>query len=93
MKNLLTEKATGLNSLCGNAYYPEAEVNKICSNYKSVYEQAVNYFVTDINTYNENVSKYNIYQESINSNLIIKEYKTSYKYIDYNGDKVFDGKE
>ena len=39
--------------------------------------------INDINTYNDNIKKYNEYQKSINSDKIVKKYKTDYKYIDY----------
>ena len=88
------EKSTKkLDKLCGNVYYPKSDVNNKCSNYKSIYEQVVNYFVTDIKVYNDNVNKYNDYQKSINGVLLVEEYKTDKKYIDYNGDNIFDGKE
>ena len=89
----LEKDAKKLNSLCKNVYYPDGDVNNKCSNYKSIFEQVVNYFVTDINTYNDNVKKYNDYQTAIQSKLLVDEYKTKRKYIDYNGDSVFDGKE
>lgn len=95
-ENLVDElyKSTkSLDNLCGNVYYPKSDVNNICSNYKSIYEQVVNYFVTDIKVYNDNVSKYNDYQKSISGVKFVKEYKTDKDYVDYNGDKVFDGKE
>ncbi len=91
--NEVSDSTKELDSLCGNAYYPDSEVNNMCMNYKSIYEQVVNYYVTDINTYNENVTKYNDYQDVINSDLKVKKITTNYKYIDYNNDKVFDGKE
>ena len=82
-----------LDSLCKKVYYPDNEVNKMCINYKSIYEQVVNYYVTDIHTYNDNVEKYNAYQDTIKKDLKINKYHTDYDYIDYNGDKIFDGKE
>ena len=82
-----------LDSLCKHVYYPDSEVNKMCINYKSIYEQVVNYYVTDIHTYNDNVEKYNAYQDTIKKDLKIRKYHTEYDYIDYNGDKIFDGKE
>ena len=89
----LSKDAKKLDKLCGDVYYPEGEINSMCMNYKSIYEQVVNYFVTDINTYNDNVQKYNDYRDAIQSDLLVKKYKTNYQYIDYNGDNVFDGKE
>lgn len=89
----LSVDAQKMDSLCGTVYYPEASVNSMCENYKSIYEQVVNYYVTDIQTYNDNVEKYNDYQKAIKSDLFVNEFETKYRYIDYNGDKVFDGKE
>ena len=65
-----------LDSLCKHVYYPDSEVNKMCTNYKSIYEQVVNYYVTDIHTYNDNVEKYNAYQDTIKKDLKIRKYHT-----------------
>ncbi|MBR3145830.1 MAG: hypothetical protein IKF47_01060 [Bacilli bacterium] len=89
----LTKNTKKLDKLCTDVYYPDSKVNTKCNNYKSIYEQVVNYFVNDINVYNNNVNKYNEYQKNSNSILRVDKYKTSKKYIDYNGDKEFDGKE
>jgi len=89
----LTKNTKKLNRLCEDVYYPDSKVNTKCNNYKSIYEQVVNYFVTDINVYNENVKKYNEYQRNKNSDLRVDNYKTNKKYIDYNHDKEYDGKE
>ncbi len=91
--NDLTKDVKKMDDLCGNVYYPDKRVNNMCVNYKSIYEQAVNYFVGDIKSYNDSIKKYNEYQKSIDSDKTVKKYKTDYKYIDYNGDKAFDGKE
>ena len=85
-----TEK---LNDLCEDVYYPDSTANNRCTNYKSIYEQVVNYFVSDIKVYNDNVDKYNEYQKNSNSSLSVKKYKTKKTYIDYNKDKKYDGKE
>ena len=89
----LTKNTNNLNKLCNNMYYSSSTTNSKCNNYKSIYEQVVNYFVSDINIYNDNVDKYNKYQEENNSSLRISKYKTKKVYIDYNNDKKFDGKE
>ena len=89
----LEKNTNNLNRLCNNMYYNDSSTNSKCKNYKSIYEQVVNYFVSDIKVYNENVNKYNKYQEENNSSLRIEKYKTTKKYIDYNNDKKFDGKE
>ena len=77
-----------LNKLCEDAYYPDSSTNKKCMNYKSIYEQVVNYFVTDINNYNNNIKKCNSLISDENSK--IKNYKTKKKYIDYNNDGKYD---
>lgn len=89
----LTKNTKKLDKLCNDVYYPDSKVNTKCNNYKSIYEQVVNYFISDINVYNDNVNKYNEYQKSNNSDLRVDKYKTNKKYIDYNNDKSYDGKE
>lgn len=89
----LTKNTKKLDKLCDDVYYPDSKVNTKCNNYKTIYEQVVNYFVGDINVYNDNVLKYNEYQRNKNSDLRVDKYKTDKKYIDYNKDKEFDGKE
>jgi hypothetical protein len=89
----LEKNTKKLDSLCDDVYYPDSTVNSKCSNYKSIYEQVVNYFVSDIALYNKNVKTYNEYQASNNSLLSVESYNTDKDYIDYNDDKVFDGKE
>lgn len=89
----LRKNVSSLNKLCNDVYYPEGEVNNKCQNYKTIYEQVVNYFVTDINVYNKNVKKYNDYQLSLGLPYSIEKYKTKKVFIDFNGDKKFDGKE
>ncbi len=82
-----------LDSLCEDVYYPEGDVNSMCMNYKSMYELVVNYFVLDVDDYNFNVGKFNDYQKSNLLNTFIREYSTTKKFIDYNNDGVFEGKE
>ena len=89
----LTKNTNKLDKLCSNMYYSDSTTNNRCRNYKSIYEQVMNYFVSDIKVYNENVNKYNKYQEENNSSLKIEKYKTNKNYIDYNNDKKYDGKE
>ena len=89
----LKKNTNKLNNLCEDIYYPDSTTNNRCNNYKSIYEQVVNYFVSDIKVYNDNVDKYNEYQKNNNSSLTIKKYKTKKTYIDYNKYKKYDGKE
>lgn len=89
----LGKNAKTLNALCEDVYYPDGNVNNKCFNYKSIYEQVVNFFLSDIEVYNKNVKEYNDYQTANNLTFLVKEYKSKKKYIDYNEDGVFDGKE
>lgn len=82
-----------LDGLCNDVYYPEYSANNKCGNYKTIYEQVVNYFVSDIKFYNKNVDNYNNYVKNNNGTNLIAKYKTNKKYIDYNKDGKFDGKE
>lgn len=86
----LSKNVTKLDKLCVDVYYPNSSTNNKCLNYKSIYEQVNNYFVTDINNYNKNVKTCNSNTTSENN---IKEFKNTKKYIDFNGDKKYDGKE
>ena len=89
----IDQQVKDLDSLCGKVYYPDAGANQQCENYKSIYEQVINYFISDLHTYNDNVQKYNEYQKAIHGNQLVDEYKIKWKYIDYNQDGIFDGKE
>ncbi|MBQ6539071.1 MAG: hypothetical protein IJL76_02205 [Bacilli bacterium] len=86
MVNEIEKKVNIMNSLC-DSYYMDASVNNKCSNYKLIYEQVNNYFVSDIDNYNKNVKTYNL----VNVNRV-NVYQTNRKYIDYNKDKTIDGK-
>ena len=55
----LEKNTKSLGKLCTDVYYPDSGANSKCVNYKSIYEQIVNYFVSDIRDYNVNVAKYN----------------------------------
>lgn len=83
----IEKKVKTLNKLCTDMYYSEAAVNKMCANYKIIYEQVNNCLVKDISAYNDNVKTFNM--NNVNQ---INIYKLDRKYIDYNKDKSFDGK-
>ena len=88
MVDSLGKKAKSLDDLCADVYYPDSSVNSKCNNYKAIYEQVVNYFVGDVVLYNKNIDSYNQY---VGSNAL-NYYVSKKDYIDYNGDKIFDGK-
>lgn len=93
MVDEMGKQVTELDKLCDDVYYPDGNVNNKCSNYKAIYEQVVNYFVRDVELYNTNIKSYNDYQTSVGSISLLNEYQTIKKYVDYNNDKQFDGKE
>ena len=82
-----------LDKLCDDMYYPKSSVNSICNNYKIIYEQVNNYFVMDIDTYNENIDKYNEYIKGVDPNLVLKKYNTKKKYTDFDKDGEIIGKD
>ena len=82
-----------LEKLCIGMYYPDKSINAKCNEYGGVYEQIVNAFVSDIKLYNDNIKKYNEYAKENGSDNSLDSYKTKKKYIDYNKDKKFDGKD
>ena len=87
----LSKNVLSLKSLCENVYYPDGSVNSKCTNYKSIYEQVVNYFVSDIELYNKNIELYNEYEESRGTLFRIRKYQTNKYFVDYNEDGLFDG--
>lgn len=89
----LTKNTNSMNELCNDMYYPDSDINSKCNNYKSIYEQVVNYFVSDISVYNSHIDKFNQFQAAANTGLKLEYYTTDKKFIDYNKDKKFDGKE
>ncbi len=89
----LTKNAKALDQLCDDVYYPDSDVNSKCNNYKSIYEQVINYFVSDIHVYNNHVKQFNEYQKSLNTFVRIRQYSTEKDFIDYNQDGNYDGKE
>lgn len=76
-------------------YYSSSDVNSKCAAYKTEYEQMVNSFVDDINRYNNNITQYNNWLDNNGQkdSLHLDVYKTNKKYIDYNKDGEYSGKE
>ena len=86
-------------AVCNQLILNDAAVKNKLSNYenlvdelsKNVKRQVNNYYVTDINNYNKNVKQCN--SSASGDILLLKEFKNNKKYIDFNGDKKYDGKE
>ena len=67
--------------------YNDSNTDRICNNYKELYEKLVNLYVMDLNNYNEIVDGYNEYK---NNN--VSKYEGKFKeYIDFNNDKKYEG--
>ena len=85
-----------LDKYCFNKF-ASVEVNSKCTNYVANYEAAMNYYISDINNYNNNiVKKYNSWLTDNNYEYQkLEEGKLSaYKdYIDYDKDNDYFGKE
>lgn len=79
-----------MDGLCKDVYYPDSDINSKCSNYKLIYEQVANYFMEDVKLYNTAIESFNAQQAGKGVPLV--KYETKKKYVDYNKDKVFEGK-
>lgn len=88
----LTRNVNYLTTLCNDNDYFRDGVSDKCAKYKSIYEQVVNFFVSDINVYNNNILKYNEYQKALKKSYFIDFYQTDKDYVDYNNDSVYEGK-
>lgn len=82
-----------MSKLCGNIYFTDSRARTKCEDYDSVYEQIVNAFVSDVKSYNKSIDEYNEYQKSLNTNVSLVHYETTKKFIDYNNDKKYEGKD
>lgn len=82
-----------LANYCEGVYYTDKSITTKCESYASVYEQIVNAFISDVDLYNSIIDTYNEGIEEGNTEGKLEHYKTSKKYIDYNGDKKYEGKE
>ncbi len=89
----MEKSASQLKKYCKNAYYSDSEVNKKCSSFKSLYEEVINSFVSDIDKYNKVLDNYNTYIKETGGTETLEKYSTKNKYIDFDGDKEFVGKE
>lgn len=82
-----------LKKYCNGMYYSKAEVNQKCNDFSSLYEEVNNTFVSDIDSYNKTIKEYNEYTKENEAENAIDMYQTKKKYIDYNKDKSYSGKE
>ena len=80
---------------CFEQEFKEVTINNKISAFIINYEQAVNYFIQDVNNFNEKVKLYNDWLKQTYSTaqvVELEEYVSSYtKYVDVNNDGVFEG--
>lgn len=82
-----------LDKYCKGKFYSKGEVNTKCSSFVTLYEDVINSFVSDKDSYNKMLNEYNDYIKENNGTEVLDVYNTSKKYIDYNQDDEFSGKE
>jgi len=86
--------ASNLKKNCANLYFPDSTINTKCQTYANSYEEMVNYFVNDVIQVNNNIEEYNKYQQTNQTGIApLQKYNTTKKYIDFNEDKKYAGKE
>lgn len=74
--------------------FANPNVNSKCTIFKSTYEAANNYYISDIKNYNKTVDEYNEWAEKNNKEKLNKIELTVHKdYIDYDKDGEYFGKE
>ncbi len=74
--------------------FADPNVSSKCTIFKSTYEGAMNYFISDIKNYNKNVEEYNEWAKNNNKLQLNKGNLVVYKkYIDFDNDKQYFGKE
>jgi len=93
MVDEIRKNTNKMDKLCLDVYYPDSNINSICNNYRTIFEQVNNYFVIDITEFNKNIDKYNTYVMGVDPNLVIKKYETKKKMIDFDDDGVIIGKD
>lgn len=86
--------AEKLKNNCENIYFPSSDVNTKCKTATETYEEMVNYFINDITQVNQNIEDYNKYNQENNTGIApVQKYNTTKKYIDFNDDNEYSGKE
>jgi len=79
---------------CFAQEFKEIPINNKISAFVINYEQAVNYFIQDVNNFNKKITLYNEWIKKGNSTgeVELQEYVSSYnEYVDINNDGIFEG--
>lgn len=91
----IEESSEDLKVNCYKEEFNETDINNKVSAFTINYEQAVNYYIQDVEAFNEKVRNYNdwvLNSQVVGTYKTLEEYETSYKeYIDINGDGIYNG--
>ncbi len=91
----IDESSKDLKVNCFKQEYNETEITNKVSAFTINYEQAINYYIQDVEKFNEKVRSYNDWVQNTQVTNIYKplgEFKSSYtEYVDVNGDGIYNG--
>ena len=91
----IEEASKDLKVNCYKKDFVETEITNKVSAFTINYEQAINYYIQDVEKFNEKVRSYNEWVNTNNLQATYKvyaEYESLYKdYVDINGDGIFNG--
>ena len=80
---------------CFKQEYNETEITNKVSAFTINYEQAVNYYIQDVEQFNEKIRSYNDWVQNTqvtDTYKTLEEFKSSYtEYVDINGDGIYNG--
>ena len=86
----MDEAGKDLKELCPNHTYKDDDVVSKCSSYMTAYETSVNYFIKDMNLYNNQIKLYN---ETATEPIELYQNNQYSDYIDFNGDGTYLGRD
>lgn len=86
----MDEAGKDLKELCPNHTYKDDDIVSKCSSYMTAYETSVNYFVKDMNLYNDQIKLYN---ETATEPIELYQNTQYSDYIDFNGDGTYLGRD
>ena len=86
----MDEAGKDLKELCPNHTYKDDDVVSKCSSYMTAYETSVNYFIKDMNLYNDQIELYN---ETAAEPIELYQNNQYSDYIDFNGDGTYLGRD
>ena len=91
----IDESSKDLKVNCFKQEYNETEITNKVSAFTINYEQAINYYIQDVEKFNEKVRSYNDWVQNTQVTNVYKpleEFTSSYtEYVDVNGDGIYNG--